>query len=374
MQKHCYELTKWLKQRVKVHTLIQTPGTIKVVFLLSAVTRALKIIKKNPNISVIYVNDGLMAFVLTRIIGKVNIPLVVTLHGLDVVFPMQFYQRWFRKNINRYKAVIAVSDATKKECLKRGLEPDKIFMIKNGFEMPSNHPNLPLDSIEKKIKHEHGLDVQGKKIILSVGRGVKRKGFSWFIENVFPRLPKDIYYLIVSPVANTWFMKGLKALLSDKLFQNLALFSGLPTDELAIEKACKASHGSNRIYRISRVSNDEVKALMRLAHVLVMPNVSVEGDFEGFGLVALEATAQGTICAASAIEGITTALEQGKNGILLPCEDADSWNDTLSNLLQEQEEKYQEKIKLYQQNTIHNSFSWERMSEEYYKVFTQVSL
>ncbi|MDR1601380.1 MAG: glycosyltransferase [Tannerella sp.] len=50
----------------------------------------------------------------------------------------------------------------------------------------------------------------------------------------------------------------------------------------------------------------------------LMPNIPVEGDMEGFGLVCLEASACGTLVFAADIDGIPDAVRNGKNGFLLP--------------------------------------------------------
>jgi hypothetical protein len=48
-----------------------------------------------------------------------------------------------------------------------------------------------------------------------------------------------------------------------------------------------------------------------------MPNIRVPGDAEGFGLVALEAVVCGTAVLAADLEGITEAIQHGKNGLLV---------------------------------------------------------
>ena len=59
---------------------------------------------------------------------------------------------------------------------------------------------------------------------------------------------------------------------------------------------------------IGEVSDDMLAAAYRSADVMVMPNIPVRGDMEGFGLVALEAAAAGLPVVASRIEGITDAI------------------------------------------------------------------
>lgn len=371
MQKHCFELVEGLDKQTKVHRLIQTAGISKLWFFITAVGKARKILKSNPEISLIYVNDGLMAFVLTSLMKYTDVPMIATIHGLDVVFPLAFYQKWVREKLSKYAAIIAVSEATKQECFKRGLSKDRVFMVKNGFEPAQDSPK-DLAIIREKLKTVHGFNAENKKIIVSIGRGVRRKGFSWFVRNVMIDLPENVCYLIIGPRANTGQIRFLRNILPAPLFNNLVLFAGLSIDEVEIEKAVTELSLQDRVKRISNLTYEELNALIQLADISVMPNVKVEGDFEGFGLVALEAVSNGTLCIASGIEGITSAVENDKNGILLESENKEAWVARIGDLVREPEElkSLSEKYKSF---NLEHSFSWSKMVDEYYHIFKNVA-
>ena len=218
MQKHCYELVGGLEEKLKVHRLIQTAGSSKLWFFATVVAKAKKLLRDNSNISMIYVNDGLMAFVLTRLLKHTKIPMVVTIHGLDVVFPIGFYQRWVKSTLSRYDAIIAVSQATKEECISRGIPSEKIYMVKNGFAPPA--PSKPdTSAIIDKLRSNFNFETRGKKIIISIGRGVRRKGFSWFIRCVMTKLPEEVCYLIIGSKNQYSFLKTIKDLVAKGSFQ-----------------------------------------------------------------------------------------------------------------------------------------------------------
>lgn len=370
MQKHCYELVKGLSKTVKIHSLIQTEGVSKLWFFFTVVNRALKILKNNSKIDLIYVNDGLMAFVLTRLINRTKVPMVATIHGLDVVFPMKFYQNWVKKKLAKYAAIIAVSQATADECISRGVDPKSVFMVANGFE-PEAQKIKDTKKIVVKLRDEHRFDIEGKRIIVSVGRGVSRKGFSWFSRNIIPDLPQDVCYLIIGPGANTKQIQILRKLLPKSIFRQMVLFAGLAIDELEIEQTIDELGLQNRVKRISNLSYQELNALVQLADISVMPNIKFEGDFEGFGLVALEAASNGTVCVAAGIEGIKTAIEDGKNGILLESGNKEIWVDKINALLSDPDELKRLSLK-YQKHTLEHSFSWDQMTNEYLRVFEKV--
>jgi phosphatidyl-myo-inositol dimannoside synthase len=54
------------------------------------------------------------------------------------------------------------------------------------------------------------------------------------------------------------------------------------------------------------------------ADLFVMPNIPVEGDMEGFGIVLLEANRAGVPAVASDLEGIRDVIEPGENGYRVP--------------------------------------------------------
>jgi phosphatidylinositol alpha-1,6-mannosyltransferase len=96
----------------------------------------------------------------------------------------------------------------------------------------------------------------------------------------------------------------------------------------------------------------------------------VEGDEEGFGLVALEASMRGTYVLASGIEGITDAVIDGQNGSLLPSGDAQAWAEKIRTLLSD-------KAKLNMLSEQGKSFtranySWEFMVDGYREVFDRL--
>ncbi|HHU26333.1 MAG TPA: glycosyltransferase family 4 protein, partial [Bacteroidales bacterium] len=104
-----------------------------------------------------------------------------------------------------------------------------------------------------------------------------------------------------------------------------------------------------------------------LADLFVMPNIHVEGDEEGFGLVALEASIRGTYVLASNMEGITEAVIDGKNGSLMPSEDAEAWANKIEKLLSDKP-KLEAMAKEGQKFTDEN-FCWNKMVLGYKAVF-----
>lgn len=370
MQKQCFELVKGLKKNNKVHHLIHEHGTSKLGFLLFVSFRARNILKRYPNIDLVYANDGLMAFFLTPLFWMTKKPITVTIHGLDVVFPLRFYQRWVRKYLNRSAAVIAVSEGTTEEIRKRDIAEERIFTVKNGFD-PDFKP-LEIDtSYKTQLAEKLGVDFKGKKVLVSIGRSVKRKGFSWMVSKIIPQL-EDVIYIIIGPTLGDYdTVRRTEQLLPRSLWNTLVLLDGKPLDEITVHEKIQELELNDRVFHLSDLDDEAVAQTLMLADLFVMPNLSVHGDYEGFGLVALEAVMSGTLSIASRVDGIPSAITEDKNGILLEPGNEDQWLSTIRELLAD-DVKRLALAEQFRNYTIENVSSWEHMAMEYEQVFQKI--
>lgn len=204
-----------------------------------------------------------------------------------------------------------------------------------------------------------------------MGRAVKRKGFSWFLKHVVPELNESIVFLMIGPLNNQiGFMERVVNILPITLRGKIQLMFGMATDVKSITAALKDPSISKKVHHLGKVSFTDLMQYLSLADVFVMPNIKVKGDAEGFGLVALEASLRGAPVVAAGIEGITDAVRDGKNGILVPSGDADRWIHTLNTLL-EDEEGLSRMSDSAVQFTLED-YGWDKMVEEYERVFLEI--
>jgi glycosyltransferase involved in cell wall biosynthesis len=77
------------------------------------------------------------------------------------------------------------------------------------------------------------------------------------------------------------------------------------------------------------ISDEEKNCLYRISDLFVMPNISVDGDQEGFGIVALEAGSYGIPTIATDIEGIRDAILDGKTGRLMKERETQAFLDAI---------------------------------------------
>jgi glycosyltransferase involved in cell wall biosynthesis len=367
MEKQSYELINGVAKSFKVHTLIYDNQTSKVKFLLTVPLKVKKMLRENPGISLIHLNDGLMAFFGLAIKRITSLPVLVTLHGLDIVFPSTLFQRYVVSKFKKLDGAIAVSQATARECIKRGFERDKVYVVPNGVDTDMSLINKK-PGFRKTLENKLGISLKDKKIIVSVGRSVRRKGFSWFMNSVLPQLDSNIIYLIVGPTdPNIHRINLLLNLLPERFAHLIVLLLGLGIDEIDVKKALKNPEIKQRAFYLGRQPFEDMLQILKHADMFVMPNIKVEGDAEGFGLVALEASVNGTPVLASAMEGITCAVIDGKNGFLVPPENESVWIDRIHSLLSDlpQLKEFGEQAKIY---TI-TRFAWKKMVEGYITVF-----
>jgi phosphatidylinositol alpha-1,6-mannosyltransferase len=367
MEKQSYELITGVAKTHKVHSLVFDNTSSKIKFLLSLKSRVDAILKENPDISVIHLNDGLMALFAFPIKKITDKPMLVTLHGLDIVFPNKLFQKIVVKRFKQLDGVIAVSRATADECINRGFDPEKVFVVRNGVDTSLSKIYEKI-GFRSQLEHKLGVSLQGKKILVSIGRSVRRKGFSWFLNKVMPRLDTDTIYLIIGPPQK--HIKKLNMffkLLPSEFSHQLSLLLGLGMDEIDIQDAIKRNKLEKRAFYMGKLPFEEMIQILKASDLFIMPNIKIRGDAEGFGLVALEAAVCGVPVLASSLEGITCAVIDGMNGFLAPPENEVAWVEKIDTLLSDRF-SLKKAGDLAQRYTTKN-YAWEKMVEGYITIF-----
>ena len=104
-------------------------------------------------------------------------------------------------------------------------------------------------------------------------------------------------------------------------------------EQEALERLCKSLNVTENVAFCGHISDGERTALLRRADLFVMP-CRAEGDsVEGFGIVYIEAAAQGTPSLAGRTGGAKEAVLEGKTGELCTGEDAHDVAQVLLNML-----------------------------------------
>ena len=356
MEKQSYELINGIGKHVAIFSIVYDGRESLWMFFIRLRSKVQKIVNLHPEIDVIHLNDGLMATIFYLLkIPTSGIKIVVTFHGLDVVFPLGIFQNVLLPKLHQYDAFVCVSDATRQACLDRGFQKDKLFIVDNGVEDVMSNSTAKDD---KKIFTKYGIK-EDDIIILAIGRPVKRKGFSWFAKEVIPLLGDKFKFVHIGEIKVSlpyWYK-----ILPIKIQELMALFLGKATDA---QPLIDAARSNSNIILCGKVSEGDKIALISKARMTIMPNIKVAGDMEGFGLVALEAAVQGKTVLAAHLEGITNAIHDGRNGYLIPSEQALIWKEKIMDVCQD-EVYYIPSVRKY---TL-DHFSWEIMCNNYAKIF-----
>ena len=260
------------------------------------ITSSFKILfTKNQN--VIHLGDMvLLPLCLPIILFKKKTKIVISAHGTDIAYNLRdgilpyiykYYLRFgallFKKKLN----IIANSNATAKICYFHGFCNVSIIFLGVNYEK-----NKKLIQLKPSLK----------KYILFVGRLAKRKGLSWFVNNILPDISPNIELKVAGVI---W----------DK------------SEYLNIKN-------NPRVHFLGPIQGKKLAKLRRESLFVIMPNIAENGkDFEGFGLVAIETIVDGGVLIASNIDGIKDAVINNKTGFLIAPEEITLWKKKIDEIL-----------------------------------------
>jgi phosphatidylinositol alpha-1,6-mannosyltransferase len=306
-------------------------------FLFSSFFKSLFLIKKN-RIEHLHIGDSFLAPLGICLKKLTGVKTSINVYGLDITFPNRLYQAVIPYFVRKVDKIICISEATREECLKRGVDPKKCVVIPCGVNLEEfmvENQNKVRGNTRAFLSKQLSLNLKDKKILLTVGRLVKRKGHQWFIANVMPKLPKDTIYLIAGDGEE-----------KENIAQTIT--------KLSLEK---------RVFLLGRISDELKKDLYNSSDLFIMPNINIKGDMEGFGIVAIEAGSAGLETIASNTEGIRDAIINGKTGWLAETGNSKDFVDKING----QRIKKETITK-----NVWENFSWRKIVEEYKKLFNEI--
>ena len=250
--------------------------------------------------------EGYIASFLKR---RMGIPFIAYAHGeeITVLFQSDAYSHLHEtltRIYNDAEAVIANSEFTRQKLIEIGVEASKIHKITPGVDPTFFRPTEP----DPELIRRHGLE--GKTIMLSVGRLQKRKGHDFVIE-ALPLLLKDhpdLAYLILSDGEER---------------QNLERLA----TKLGVEEHVRFG---------GEVNYEDLPRYYNTADLFILANrVLDDGDVEGFGIVFLEAAACGTPVIAGDSGGTGEPVREGVNGLRVRSSEPSEIARGISHLLED---------------------------------------
>ncbi len=264
--------------------------------------------------------------------------MIVVAHGLEVTRLKEGKELTSFKNVvNDSDLILCVSKYTKNEIIDRvdGIETNHIKFLPNGVDINRFFP------VENTSGFLNRYNIpENSNIILTLARIIRRKGHDTVIK-CLPSLIKkfpNIQYVIAGPHRKKdTYLDELKLLAKELSVENHIVFVDyIPDSDL------------NEIYTRSQV------------YVMVSRTYNDIGDSEGFGITFLEANACGCPVIGSTEGGIPDAVENNKNGLLVPADDIKSLTKAIEKFLED--ESFRRKIIDQGIERVNNDFTWEKLT------------
>lgn len=239
----------------------------------------------------VHAHFGPDALWIQPVVRRLNLPLVVTFHGYDVI-PTQkpfnrsykLYRRRRHKVYRRAQHIVAVSKFIHTKLVDDGCPPDHITTIHIGIDSNKFSPK----------------ETERERIVLYVGRLIKQKGA-----------------LDLLKAAHSVFPKHGQA--------RIVFIGSGPLEEQIRQEARQLSL---RCDFLGSLTSDQVRFWMNRAWVLCMPS-----RHEAFGLVYAEAQAMELPVVAYNHSGVPEAVSHGVGGLLCPAGDINALCSNLDLIL-----------------------------------------
>lgn len=244
-------------------------------------------------VSLVHAHAPFSGTVLARLAGRIaGVPVVTHAHVRDSLSRNPLI-RAYQVLLNRWTsgarrtAVIAVSEAVKREFVEQGTRPDRITVVYNGIDPASVSPEAP-DHARAAL----GIEAD-RKVVVHVGRLCDSKGQHLLIRSaprVLREFPGTLFLLVGEDLAEGGaYEQRLRTL----------------TQGLGVAESVRFL-GRRR----------DVMTVLSAADLLVLPST-----IEGLPLVVLEAMAAGKPVVATPVGGNPELVADGETGTLIPTHD-----------------------------------------------------
>jgi phosphatidylinositol alpha-1,6-mannosyltransferase len=334
LEKYSYNLIREFEAHDPIFKIVLSKPIIHLVwFLPYAAFMALYYVRRHALKSV-HLCDALLAPVGLLLKAITGASVTVTVHGLDITYPNSFYQAIVPRCTARLDRVVCVSRATRDECVARGIPPNLCSVIPNGIRPGEFCLPQPADVLRTRLNKIAGVRLDNKTVLVTVGRLVHRKGIEWFVGEVMPRLGAEYHYLIV----------------------------GDGSERLRIKATINRHHLENCVSLLGRVTDLTRNLIFNAADVYIMPNITVPGDVEGFGIAIIEAGSCGLPVIGSNLQGIKDAVIHGKTGYLVTEGDADAFLEKIRSTKLNKETV---------RSVVNATFDWKKIHKRYHSVLIQ---
>lgn len=285
---------------------------------------------------------GTVAWLLS---GLLKFKYSVILHGMDFTFACRTARkRWLTARIlGKAEKIICANSCVAglvKEFLGAG-QSSKVVVVNPGI---IEHRTW---NIEHGTKLTIKYNLENKIILFSIGRLVKRKG----VDMVIKSMPKVL----------------------EKVQNLVYIIAGVGSDEEYLKNIRRNAprHVLTNIIFLGKISEEEKWNWLNLCDIFITPSRNINGDFEGFGIVYLEANLAGKPVIAGDSGGVRDAVENGVNGLLVNPGDKNEIANTIIKLAKD--EMLRKKLGEQGRGRAVGEFNWEKQIRLIYSAITNNS-
>lgn len=280
--------------------------------------------------------EGLVALLVARLVGR---PLLVYAHGEEITTWTQPWKaRFLRFVYRKADAVIANSEFTAQLLEQIGVKDSRIHLIHPGVDLQVCRPGLDTTGLRQRYQ------LEGKRVLLSVGRLSRRKGF----DHAVKALPQ-----ILEQVTNAHYV-----------------LVGIGEDERYLRDMVRDLALDRHVTFAGAAGDDELPLWYNLCDCFIMPNRRVDNDSEGFGMVFIEANACGKPVIAGIDGGTGSAVLDGVTGLRVDGDDINAIAGAAVRFLADP--VYAGTLGRAGMERARSSFGWEQVAEKTVEVLKRL--
>ncbi len=259
-----------------------------------------ELLKTHCDVVHTHIPPPFVEFFSARARNKTKIPLVLTYH-CDLELPNflnKFIAGFYRRTFGHYSLLFTdkiIVTTNTYAATSRSVWHFKPIVIPNAVNIKDFHPDID----GSKIKKRH--DMEGKKVVLFVGRIKFHKGIEYFV-SAAKFFGDDTKFLII----------------------------GTGDFEDVVKNYIQTLKLEDKVILVGKVPSEELAEYYAACDVFVLPSLT---RLEAFGIVGLEAMATGKPVIVSDIPGVREVITDGKEGFLTPPMDIERMAEKIKKLL-----------------------------------------
>jgi len=253
--------------------------------------------------------EGWLAWMLRKWCG---LPYVVYVHGEELTYGDHSRElAWMMRRVfGRAERVIVNSRNTARMMQEHwNLSDETVSVVHPGVDTQRFVP-VESDSVVREK-----LGWTGRRVVLTVGRLQKRKGHDMLIR-ALPRIRETVPDVLYAVMGDGDERDRLKQL----------------ARETGVEE---------QVQFLGELDDDGLVQAYQQCDLFALPNREVNGDFEGFGMVLLEAQSCGKPVLAGDSGGTAETMQRGKTGVIVDCTQPAPLAEAVCDLLTDENRRIQ---------------------------------